>query len=124
MRTRPCDEGMREGRLRKALTFLKAGESMPDARSADAAVTLFVHAGIAAADVLCCAGLGEHARGESHADAVALLARVSQPHAKDLRLLLSLKSPAAYSDRSAGLEDLKRAARAATRLVEAAARAR
>jgi hypothetical protein len=124
MRTLRCGEGVRQGRLRKARTFLEAGESMPDALSADAAVALFVHAGIAAADVLCCAGLGEHARGESHADAVALLARVSQRHAKDLRLLLSLKSPAAYSDRSATLEDLKRAARAATRLVEAAARAR
>lgn len=124
MRTRPCDEGVREGRLRKARAFLEAGEAVQDPARADAAVTLFVHAGIAAADVLCCAGLGDHPRGESHADAVALLARVSQAHAKDLRLLLSLKSPAAYSDRLATLDDLKRAARAATRLVEAAARAR
>lgn len=35
----------------------------------DAYVTLLVHAGIAAADVICCQRLGEHALGDSHAEA-------------------------------------------------------
>jgi hypothetical protein len=41
---------------------------------ADAYVTLLVHAGIAASDVICCARLGEHAQGDNHVEAVALLA--------------------------------------------------
>jgi hypothetical protein len=32
----------------------------------NAFVTLCVHAGIAAADVICCARLGEYSRGEDH----------------------------------------------------------
>lgn len=37
---------------------------------ADAYVTLCVHAGIAAPDVICCASLGEHAQGENHSEAI------------------------------------------------------
>ncbi len=40
---------------------------------ADAAVTLAVHAGIAASDVICCARLGEHAQGKNHGEATGLL---------------------------------------------------
>lgn len=124
MRTRQCDDGLRAGRLHKAREFLDAARKADDPEYADATVTLLVHAGIAAADVLCCVVLGEYAQGESHADAIALLERVSQPLAKDLRLLLSLKSSAAYSARPTSGDEVKRATRAASRLVEAAAAAR
>jgi hypothetical protein len=48
----------------------------------DAYVTLCV---LAAADALCCAGLGEHAQGEHHTDAVQLLARVDKDASRALR---------------------------------------
>ena len=47
-----------------------------DGDLADAYVTLCVHAGIAAADVICCTALGKHATGDDHNHAVALLRQV------------------------------------------------
>jgi hypothetical protein len=94
-----------------------------DAEVGDTFVSLCVLAGIAAADVLCCVSLGEHAQGESHDDAVQLLRRV-QPSgadlAKSLRALLTIKTKAAYSERAVTAEDRKRAGRSAARLVDAA----
>lgn len=77
-RTVRCAPATRQGRLRKARQFADAAEVVADLADdaddvADAYVTLLVHAGIAAADVLCCARLGEHAMGDNHNDAVALL---------------------------------------------------
>ncbi len=40
---------------------------------AEAYVTMCVHAGIAAADVICCWRLNVHHQGESHEEAVTLL---------------------------------------------------
>lgn len=125
MRTRPCTDAIRMGRLSKAISFYTAAkrtyalaQTEPD--SVDSAATLFVQAGIAASDVLCCVQLKMHARGQDHADAVGLLARVSKPLASDLRTLLELKSPVAYSHERTSKAKLDRAARAAARLVEAA----
>lgn len=86
----------------------------------DAAVTLLVHAGIAAADVVCCARLGEHAAGDSHSDAVALLRRADSDAAKNLKVLLDLKTQAGYSALRTTPQNLTRALRAATHLVDAA----
>ncbi len=63
--------------MSKAKQFLEAAETVEaladDSNDvADAYVTLCVHAGIAAADVICCKRLGEHSRGEDHTAAVAL----------------------------------------------------
>ena len=44
-----------------------------DSNLGDAYITLCVHAGIAAADVICCARLGVHASGQDHAAAATLL---------------------------------------------------
>ncbi|MBO0901165.1 hypothetical protein J1G43_14455 [Cellulomonas sp. zg-ZUI22] len=68
-RTVKADEVMRRGRLVKAEQFADAAvavEMLADQASdvADAYVTLGVHAGIAAADVVCAARLGEYSRGE------------------------------------------------------------
>lgn len=71
MRTAPCNKATRSGRFRKAGQFLEAAGvvrtmSEGGADLNDACVTLCVHAGIASADVICCAVLGEHAQGENH----------------------------------------------------------
>jgi hypothetical protein len=57
VRTQPCDLGIRQGRMRKAVQFVEAANTIRDFADehsdiADAYVTLCVHAGIAASDVL------------------------------------------------------------------------
>jgi hypothetical protein len=49
---------------------------------ADAYVTLCVHAGIAASDVICCSSLGRHAQGDSHEEAAVLLASADKDAAQ------------------------------------------
>ncbi|MGH2625206.1 MAG: hypothetical protein ACRDHY_00975, partial [Anaerolineales bacterium] len=67
--TKRCPPATRAGRLAKAGQFYLAAETIEtiidDREIADAYVTLCIHAGIAAADAICCAKLGEHAHGES-----------------------------------------------------------
>lgn len=127
MRTRDCDAQTRRGRLRKANGFYQAAEDVAALNEAgeanDAVVTLHVHAGIAAADVLSCARLGKHSTGESHTEAVALLATVSQQQARHLATLLGMKTKAGYSHQPASDADVKRAIRAADQLVKAARQA-
>ena len=94
-----------------------------DGEVADAYVTLCVHAGIAASDVICCINLGQHAKGESHSDAVELLKRVDKDAAKHLNTLLNLKTKSGYSHTPVTAAEFKRAGRAATALVEGARRA-
>jgi hypothetical protein len=127
-RTRTCDEGIIAGRLRKAEQFLDAAETIREFADdeneiADAYVTLCVHAGVAAADAICCIALGEHAGGEDHQEALALISRVRPDGtelAKTLRTLLGMKTRAGYSHRPVTAEDPKRAGRNAERLVRAA----
>lgn len=81
------------GRLAKAEEFLDNAELLADDDDRrNAAASLFVDAGIAAADVLCCKRLGEHAQGPDHNDAVQLLGLVDDTMAKQLRTLLTRKS--------------------------------
>jgi hypothetical protein len=77
-RTKDCDSATRAGRLQKARQFMDAANTIETLADdgvdvADAYVTLCVHAGIAAADVICCARLGKHSQGEDHVSAVGLL---------------------------------------------------
>lgn len=125
-RTQPCTPATRAGRNRKARQFREAASVIREladeaADVADAYVTLLVHAGIAASDVICCARLGEHAQGDNHAEAVALLAAVDADCANALDVLLRLKTRAGYSHQSVSADDIKRAERAARRLTEAMA---
>lgn len=100
MRTRPCDRAVATGRVKKAAQFYDAAETIreladDEGEIRDAFVTLCVHSGIAAADAICCAALGEHAQGESHSDAVQLLAQVNPGGGElglDLQTLLGLKT--------------------------------
>ena len=83
----------------------------------DAYVTLCVQAGIAAADVICCAKLGAHATGQRHADAVALLATVDRALAKHLNTLLTMKTRSGYGPTLTSAADQRRAGRAAAAIL-------
>jgi dihydropteroate synthase len=124
-RTNPCTPRTRSGRLAKAEQFLDAAQTIADLADdaqdvTDAFVTMCVHAGIAASDVLCCARLGVHAVGENHQEAVGLLRRVDAQLARDLATLLGLKTKSGYSAHPTGAEERLRVDRAANRLVQAA----
>jgi hypothetical protein len=117
-----------KARLAKAKQFHAAADTIRQLADdeediGDAFVTLCVHAGIAAADAVCCATLGEHAQGDSHTEAVALLERV-RPDGQDLgsalSVLLGLKTRAGYSAQPVTADMRKRAQRAVSRLVRAA----
>lgn len=72
-RTRPCDDAVTDGRPRKAEQFWEAA--------------------------ICCVGLGEHAAGDDHAEALALIATVrpgATELAKALAVLLGMKTRAGY----------------------------
>ena len=124
MPTRRCTEAERRGRLAKARQFLEAAELVETLADEDdlldALVTLCVHAGIAAADVICCARLGEHATGQNHTEAVDLLGRVDKTSARDLSKLLGMKTRAGYSSTPISAANARAGLRGATRLVAAA----
>lgn len=101
-RIRECDERISAGRLRKARQFLDAARTIrefadDEAEVGDAFVTLCIHAGIAAADAICCETLGNH-----------------------LRALLQMKPRAEYGPIPVSAEQRKRAWRRAEKLVDAA----
>jgi hypothetical protein len=81
-----------------------------------------VHAGIAAADVICCTRLGVHARGQDHNEAISLLASVDKAASRHLATLLSLKTRSGYGALKSSYSDRTRAQRAAHALVDAAER--
>lgn len=127
-RLRDCDERTAAGRLAKAEQFLDAAATVRDladdeADVGDALVTLCVHAGIAAADVICCKGLGHYVQGEDHLQAISELSKVSvdgKQLGNDLRALLRMKSRAGYAAPPVTADQRKRAWRRAESLVEAA----
>lgn len=124
-RTTPCDASRRAGRLAKARQFIDAADTVAtlddDNRFNDVLITLYVHAGIAAADVICCSKLGKHARGESHDEAVRLLGRADATAAKHLGVLLKMKTRSGYSSLASTQNERTRAHRAAESLMSAAA---
>lgn len=119
---RNCDVMVTAGRLSKANEFFDAaehlGEEMPNA-----AGDLYVDAGIAASDVICCVRLGVHSNTGKHSEAVALLKRADSGSERHLNTLLNLKNKAAYTHQDLTAAELKKMNRAAERLVEAAKRA-
>jgi hypothetical protein len=127
-RLRDCDDAVVRGRLRKAEQFLEAAETIRDfaddeAEVGDALVTLCVHAGIAASDVICCKALGHYAQGDDHQQAIAELSKVTpggKRLGKDLQILLAMKTFAGYAAPPVSAEERKRAWRRAESLVEAA----
>jgi hypothetical protein len=127
-RTRPCPASVHSGRLAKALQFWEAAETLDivadeDDDLADAFITLCIHAGIAAADVLCCSRLGEYAQGQDHNEAVTLLQSVDKSAAKSLSALLDMKTRSGYSAIKSSTADRRRAKRSADALIQAAKQA-
>jgi hypothetical protein len=124
MPTRRCTDTDRRGRLAKARQFLEAAELVEvladEDDLLDALVTLCVHAGIAAADVICCARLGEHATGQNHTEAIELLSSVDKTSAGDLSRLLGMKTRAGCSSTPISAANARTALRGATRLVAVA----
>jgi hypothetical protein len=124
-RTSPCTPEVRAGRLRKAGQFAEAADDVAELADevddvADAYVMLLVHAGIAAADVICCARLGEHAQGENHHDAVALLKVADDSSARHLDSLLRMKTRTSYGHTSPSRDDQEKAQRAVDALLKTA----
>ena len=116
---------VRAGRLKKAIEFRDSAELIElfsdDATDRrDAYVTMCVHAGIAAADVICMDALGEYYSGPSHDQAARLLAKADDVSAKQLNTLLSMKTKAGYSDVPVSNDQLARAKRAMEGLVDRA----
>lgn len=116
------------GRLAKAEQFLEVAENTrafadDEAEVGDALVSLYVLAGVAASDVLCCKALGHFVQGDDHQQAVAELSKVTpggKQLGRDLRALLAMKNRAGYGAVSVRAEERKRAWRRAESLVEAA----
>ncbi len=129
-RTSDCDAATRQGRLMKAEQFMTAAGIVLDLTEDDPKdlgavyVTLVVHAGIAAADVICCARLGQYSHGENHSEAVDLLGSVNKKLASDLGVLLGMKTKAGYSALPISQENRTKAGRAVERLMDAARRTR
>ena len=124
-RARRCTPQVREGRLVKANQFVAVARDVADLADqakdvADAYVTLLVHAGIAAADVICCARLGEYAHGVDHNDVIALLKTADAAAARHLETLLKMKTRVGFGHTPASQEDLKKAQRAGDALLKAA----
>lgn len=127
-RLRNCDETTIAGRLRKAEQFLDSAGMIRDiaddeAEVGDALVTLCVHAGIAASDVICCKALGHFVQGENHTEAIGELSKVTPNGVelgKDLRALLQMKTRAGYGAPPVTNDQRKRAFRRAESLVVAA----
>ena len=122
-RTTNCTPATIAGRRARAEQFLEAAELVdvlgdPDQDLAAGDVTLCVHAGIAASDVICCTRLGHHASGQDHTESVRVLETADRTVSGSLDVLLRLKTPAGYSHKSISNTDRKRARRAATSLVE------
>ena len=120
--TRDCNSAITAGRLSKAIEFLDAAESLGDDKP-NAAGDLFVDAGIAASDVLCCVRLGIHSCSGSHNEAATLLSKADKGSERHLSVLLNLKNKAAYTHQSLSATERKKMNRAASHLVEAAKRA-
>lgn len=118
---RDCDSVVTAGRLSKANEFFDAadhlGEEMPNA-----AGDLYVDAGIAASDVICCVRLGVHSNTGNHSEAVALLKKADGGSERHLSTLLNLKNKAAYTHQDLSSAELKKMNRAAEHLVETAKR--
>lgn len=119
---RDCDAVVTAGRMSKANEFFDAAEHL-GVDMPNAAGDLYVDAGIAASDVICCVRLGVHSNTGNHSEAVALLKRADSGSERHLNTLLNLKNKAAYTHLDLTSAELKKMNRAAERLVEAAKQA-
>lgn len=119
----PCGFDDARRRLEHAEAYLVAAHvaaAQPEPAQAAVAAGNAVLAGIAAADAICCLRLGERARGESHQEAVAFLARAVPDGSRlgqTLERLLSIKQLAHYGVDIVSLRRAGDAVRQAGRLL-------
>lgn len=126
-RTQACSRQDAMNRLAQAESFLVAADLVTadesDVANPGVAAALAVLAGIAASDAACCAKLGVRPRGQSHAEAVAVLATVAPDGAemaKDLGRLLNRKDDSHYGVAFVAAGDAERMIRWAERLLSRA----
>lgn len=129
-RTQRCSAADARRRLQHSKQFLEVAELAAEEQDVggsleygNAAATLAVLAGIAAADAACCKALGRRSRGDDHEQAATLVGQVAgggPAAAKDLRALIALKNDAQYGFYSVGHAELTKALRKAAGLVELA----
>jgi len=127
-RLRDCYDEIVSGRLAKAEQFLEVAAMARDLADdeedvGDAVVTLCVHAGIAASDVICCKALGHFVQSQDHLQAIAELSKVIPDGTRlgnDLRALLQMKTRAGYGAPPVTADQRKRAFRRAEALVATA----
>lgn len=121
-----CGPEEAKRRSKIARTYLDMAELAEDQGLEEArnvAAGNAVLAAIAACDALCCLRLGKLSRGQSHAEAVALL-RTVHPDGRelsaDLAKVLGVKDTSHYGTAFVAAAKLKTTMRSATTLVEAA----
>lgn len=114
------------GRMAKARQFADAAELFRDDALAsavdvgDAFVTLAVHAGIAAADVICISRLGAYSPTGNHAESVGLLKKADASVSIHLDRLLGMKTKAGYATRPVSAREVQQAASALEALLDRA----
>jgi hypothetical protein len=127
-RSQRCSEADARRRLQHSKQFLEVAELAAEDQRDDgsleygnAAATLAVLAGIAAADAACCKALGRRSRTDDHDQAGALVSEIApdgEAAAKHLSALVALKNDAQYGFYAVGGGELTRALRKARSLVE------
>lgn len=119
---RDCDSAVISGRMNKAAEFLDLAD-LAEETHPTAAADLYIDAGIAAADVICCVRLGRHSNTGNHHEARSLLKAADPGTERHLATLLGFKNKAAYTHEAISAVECKKMSRAADHLVEAAKRA-
>ena len=126
-RTQKCSRRDAIARLTQAESFVETAQLVadepPQESNPGVAAALAVLAGIAASDAACCARLGVRVRGDSHNEAVSLLATVSPngtDMAKDLQRLLNRKDDSHYGVAFVSAGDARRMVGWAKRIVSSA----
>lgn len=128
-RTTPCTPEQAKARLAQARAFIDVADLVLDEPSTrpetHVAAALAVLAAIAASDAICGLRLGRYARGQDHAQAVALLESVDLPGpsvAAKLRRVLAAKDNAHYSPVLMSRADAQALVATARVIVDAASR--
>jgi hypothetical protein len=127
-RTEKCGTEQARTRRDQALAFLEVAEMVgaeqDELATPGTAAALAVLAGIASADAVCCAALGQRSRGQDHRQAISLLAQIApdgQAMARDLERLLAIKDDAHYGMLHVSSQRAASALRQARRLFDTAA---
>lgn len=118
-----CEKGAAQSRLNIAREYQDLAHSKSDpgtGAARNAIVGNAVLAGIAAADAVCCARLGERSTSADHSDAVILLERVDPVLAQKLSTLIGNKPTSHYGENFISIETLRSCLRAMDQLILAA----